>query len=326
METKFSVLITNFNYENYVVDAVESALKQTQEPAEIIVVDDGSTDGSVSLLQEKYGTNQKIKILSQTNSGQLAAFSRGLAAATGDFVAFLDADDWWDESYLEKLLKILGERAEVDVVLTSLRVIGASDPGSCFHAGSLYGKKIYSGVLSCWVSNRGHNRGWLGSATSGICAKRSTVRLALPPNEYFLDWVTSADNPLIFGLAINGAVFEFANEPSVNYRVHKRNNWFGRSTKAAQNFKNELRHQRLFSYFRTRVFGSDRPTPQLVALEYLSSAGSDVFHFLEYLGYCFAASGTFAGKIRCARILSRRYVKILLMHRRANKGRWLERR
>ena len=247
MKCTFSVLITNFNYELYVVEAIESALKQTLAPDEIIIVDDGSTDDSVALLQDKYGANEKIKILTQKNSGQLAAFSTGLSAARGEFVAFLDADDWWDETHLARLLEIFCGCPEVDVVLTSLRVIGAPDRGACFHAGtSYYQKKIYPGVLSCWVSIRGHYRGWLGSATSGICAKRSAARLAMPPYEYFLDWVTCADNPLIFGLAINGAVFEFASNPTVNYRVHGVNNWYGRRSSAVSNFKNELRHQKLF--------------------------------------------------------------------------------
>ncbi len=314
MKCTFSVLITNFNYELYVVEAIESALKQTLAPDEIIIVDDGSTDDSVALLQDKYGANEKIKILTQKNSGQLAAFSTGLSAARGEFVAFLDADDWWDETHLARLLEIFCGCPEVDVVLTSLRVIGAPDRGACFHAGtSYYQKKIYPGVLSCWVSIRGHYRGWLGSATSGICAKRSAARLAMPPYEYFLDWVTCADNPLIFGLAINGAVFEFASNPTVNYRVHGVNNWYGRRSSAVSNFKNELRHQKLFSYFRMRLFGSDRPTPGLVAREYLSSAGTKFSHFAEYVAFCFGASGAMSEKLRCVRMIVRRYAKSIIL-------------
>ena len=84
-----SVVVNNFNYERYVGIAVESALAQRPR-IEVVVVDDGSSDGSRELLSTY---RRRVKLVLQDNGGQAAAFNSGFAAATGDVVLFLDADD-----------------------------------------------------------------------------------------------------------------------------------------------------------------------------------------------------------------------------------------
>jgi glycosyltransferase involved in cell wall biosynthesis len=85
-----SVVITNFNYGRFLAEAIDSALSQSWEKLEVIVVDDGSTDGSRATI-ESYGS--RIRPLYQANGGQTAAFNTGFAASRGDVVIFLDADD-----------------------------------------------------------------------------------------------------------------------------------------------------------------------------------------------------------------------------------------
>jgi len=87
---RVSVVITCFNYERYVALAVRSALEQQPPPAEVIVVNDGSTDGSARALAE-FG--HRIRVVMQANQGQIAATNRGFAESTGELVMFLDADD-----------------------------------------------------------------------------------------------------------------------------------------------------------------------------------------------------------------------------------------
>jgi len=87
-----SVIIPAFNCAAYVADAVESALNQTRPPAEVIVVDDGSTDGTDVVLR---GFGSRIRVVSQQNRGLPAARNAGVAVATGEWLAFLDADDLW---------------------------------------------------------------------------------------------------------------------------------------------------------------------------------------------------------------------------------------
>jgi glycosyltransferase involved in cell wall biosynthesis len=92
-----SVLIAVYNGEAFIARAVDSALAQDFPNFEVIVVDDGSTD-STGLILRGYG--DKIRSLRQDNHGQPAALNRGAAIARGEYVAFLDADDWWREDKL----------------------------------------------------------------------------------------------------------------------------------------------------------------------------------------------------------------------------------
>jgi len=94
-----SVVIPNYNYAQYVGDAVDSALAQTYADIEIIVVDDGSTDASGDVL---LNYRDSIRTISQQNRGVAAARNSGVAASLGEFVAFLDADDEWLPKKIEK--------------------------------------------------------------------------------------------------------------------------------------------------------------------------------------------------------------------------------
>ncbi|HEV2117146.1 MAG TPA: glycosyltransferase family A protein [Terriglobales bacterium] len=93
-----SVIIPAYNSERYVADAVKSVLAQSYRPHEIIVVDDGSTDGTAHALEPFAGA---IRYLYQQNRGEPAARNTGMRAATGEYIAFLDADDLWVPEKLE---------------------------------------------------------------------------------------------------------------------------------------------------------------------------------------------------------------------------------
>jgi glycosyltransferase involved in cell wall biosynthesis len=92
MSRSISVVIPTYNSAAFVVSAVESVLRQEHEPAEIIVIDDGSTDDTAQALAPY---RQSIRYITQPNSGPAAARNRGVGAARSDWIAFLDADDVW---------------------------------------------------------------------------------------------------------------------------------------------------------------------------------------------------------------------------------------
>lgn len=87
---KVSIIIDNFNYADFLEAAVDSALSQTYSDFEVIVVDDGSTDGSREILKKYEG---RARIILQENGGQSSAFNTGCQAAAGELIAFLDSDD-----------------------------------------------------------------------------------------------------------------------------------------------------------------------------------------------------------------------------------------
>ncbi|MFN4270492.1 MAG: glycosyltransferase family 2 protein [Thermosynechococcus sp.] len=100
-----SVVIPLYNKAAHIGHTLESVLQQTSPAAEVIVVDDGSTDGSAAIVQKF--TGRGVRLIQQTNQGVSAARNRGVAAATQPYVAFLDADDEWLPEHLATLQKLI---------------------------------------------------------------------------------------------------------------------------------------------------------------------------------------------------------------------------
>lgn len=100
-----SVVIPLFNKEDYIGKTIESVLNQSFSEFEIIIVNDGSTDNSLNIIN-KYKDN-RIRIISIENSGVSVARNTGIKNARFDWVALLDADDWWDSSYLEEVVELI---------------------------------------------------------------------------------------------------------------------------------------------------------------------------------------------------------------------------
>ena len=121
MNTRVSIVVTNHNYGEYVIAAVDSALAQTT-PVEVIVVDDGSTDDSRALLAWRASS---VQLVLQPNRGQAAAFNAGWEVATGDVVIFLDADDLLEPDLAERVLQAIDHDPGVVKVQYPLHLIDA---------------------------------------------------------------------------------------------------------------------------------------------------------------------------------------------------------
>src|SRR5262245_27132826 len=105
-EPLISAVIPTYNRAPLVCDAVDSILRQSYRNIEIVVVDDGSTDDTLSKLA-RYG--DQIRVITQSNAGPAAARNRGIAAARGEFVAFLDSDDLWLPTKIERQVSLLAQ-------------------------------------------------------------------------------------------------------------------------------------------------------------------------------------------------------------------------
>jgi glycosyltransferase involved in cell wall biosynthesis len=124
-----SVVITCFNYGHYLKGCLNSVFSQTYQDYEVIIVDDGSTDNTSSVMASFSG-RPNLRYIHQENGGQAKAKNRGIACAQGRYVAFLDADDVWEKDKLAKQI-CLFERPSVAVVFSRASLIdekGASLP------------------------------------------------------------------------------------------------------------------------------------------------------------------------------------------------------
>lgn len=125
-----SVVIPAYNVEKYIKRAIDSVLHQTRAVDEIIVVDDGSTDRTVSLVRE-YG--ERISLFSQTNAGPSAARNFGISKSSGDYLAFLDADDVWLPEKIQLQLEAIKKQPEYPWCFTNLKVHNCNDGKEKIH-------------------------------------------------------------------------------------------------------------------------------------------------------------------------------------------------
>lgn len=103
---KFSIIIPCYKVEKYLRQCVDSVLVQTFEDYEVIIVDDGSPDGCPAICDEYAIKDNRVKVIHKENGGLSDARNAGLDVAHGEYVMFLDSDDWWDDK--DALRKVAG--------------------------------------------------------------------------------------------------------------------------------------------------------------------------------------------------------------------------
>lgn len=142
---RVSVVMPIYNAEKYLREALDSVVAQSLTDIEIVCVDDGSTDSSLSIIREYAARDSRIRIITEPNAGYGAAMNKGVDAATGDFIGIVEPDDWVEPQMFERLWKIASKHC-CDVVkgdflpFTGSREDGTySDqwyeicPGKCFY-------------------------------------------------------------------------------------------------------------------------------------------------------------------------------------------------
>jgi glycosyltransferase involved in cell wall biosynthesis len=136
-----SAIIPTYNRRNYIFRAIDSVLGQTAPVDEIIVVDDGSTDGTVESIRDRYGP--RVAVFRQDNMGVSAARTRGIEEARGEWIAFLDSDDVWLPTKLERQFEALTKLgSEFGACFTNCTLVG--DPNIKLSAFDLAGLERHS--------------------------------------------------------------------------------------------------------------------------------------------------------------------------------------
>ncbi|WP_158946391.1 glycosyltransferase family 2 protein [Pseudodesulfovibrio cashew] len=141
---KCSIVITTYNYGRYIQCALDSAIGQTYDNTEIVVIDDGSQDNSAELIKpyvDRYG----VKYVYQENAGQTVAKNRGVRESSGEVIAFLDADDMWDSTKLEKMIPLF-DNPDVAVVYSKRRLLDPDGAISEYNHPPLYRGRILNRI------------------------------------------------------------------------------------------------------------------------------------------------------------------------------------
>lgn len=132
-----SIIMPVYNTERYIKKSIESILNQTFTDFELILIDDGSTDNSSSICEEYSKCNDRISVIHKENEGQGVARNIGIKYAKGEYLSFIDSDDYVDEDFLESLLSAI-KQENADIALSDLKAIEGTISFDIVH----YNKKI----------------------------------------------------------------------------------------------------------------------------------------------------------------------------------------
>jgi glycosyltransferase involved in cell wall biosynthesis len=272
-----SVVVNNYNYADFLPQALDSALEQMAPCDELIVIDDGSSDGSQEILQD-YGARANVTAVFQSNQRQLAAVLNGLELARGELCVLLDSDDYFLDGYLERLRGLVREHPEIDFFFSAARPGGQA----ARHVESV--ERLLAAMAfpdgptgrSRWSTWAGGE--FLGTPTSGLALKRSLVDrfvearddlqdhmplgdrmsrlLRVPPTSH-TGYRLSADGILVRGSSILGARKYHCAAPAFHYRIHGGNAFAGLNRVARLYLR--MHRSRQIARVTARAFGIDRP-------------------------------------------------------------------
>jgi glycosyltransferase involved in cell wall biosynthesis len=211
--TTITAVVAAYNAEPWIGEALEAILGQTRPPDEVVVVDDGSTDGTARVL-ESFG--DAIRVVHQPNGGCPAAFNRAFREAHSDFVAMCGADDIWEPRKLEWQAETLAAHPEVDVLFGDARVIGEHRPAAL--ANDLYTEGVPAGVLDGSMLRDALYRG------NFICAPSIAIRRGLFERlGPFIEDYGADDYEYWMRCLRAGAQFFYDARPLLSYRRHESN-------------------------------------------------------------------------------------------------------
>lgn len=277
-DTTISVLVTCFNYRHYIEEAINSVLTQSFSPSEIIVIDDGSSDGSLEILKQRFGSIKNMQIVTTPNRGQLAAICEGFLRLASDAVALLDADDTWDPNYLQRVSDQFSQNASIDFVAANVKCFGAK--------GGIWNKSTQDtdhGLTSC-LTSLSDPPPWIGSPTSGLSIRKTFFEKLIPTEDLYVDWKTRADDCLVLGSSILGAHKFYIAETLVNYRIHGSNNWASQVWSADNACRYEIKKQKMLNYYRNKAYGSGKPSVHILHFEFKSTPRPSLTRLWKYLG------------------------------------------
>lgn len=210
---KFSIIIPVYNVEKYLNECVESVLNQTYKNMEIILVDDGSTDSSPKICDSYAEKDKRIKVIRKENGGLSSARNFGMKAMTGDYVLFLDSDDFWDDNrVLENLSAIISDE-NADVVCYGYKEFYEKTNESknvIYIPEMLFSELSTEDQLEFLLTN--------GIFTSSACCKAIKTKLILYKNIYFVENITSEDIDWSARVLLNAQSFSLYNDCFYAYR------------------------------------------------------------------------------------------------------------
>jgi glycosyltransferase involved in cell wall biosynthesis len=209
-----SVIMPCYNHAQFLEESISSILSQTHQDLELIIVDDASSDSSRDIVHSYATVDPRVKAVWHTdNKGVATARNCGIAESTGDYIAFCDADDAWEEDKLLTQLNCIQVDGNVDFVFTDAKIINEVSQPTGYYFSTLHPKahERSNTFLELCVSNFIN--------TSSVLFRRTCLNNATPFKtefEYLEDWIYWMQLSVHYQ-------FYYIEKPLVRYRIHSNN-------------------------------------------------------------------------------------------------------
>ncbi len=258
-------LITNYNYSAFIEECIGSALSQSTSFDLILVVDDGSTDDSKSIIWSIVNRNPSVKLIAKENGGQLSGFNAAVnLIKDDDRVFFLDADDVYPPDYLELTL---GKLALWPVDFTYCKdylFTSSKSPLTTAIANSETAEIVpmtsaLSRAASCWF----------GGPTSCITVSGSLFHKIFP-YPFESDWRSRADDVIVYASSIISSRKLYLPSINIGYRTHPNNGYLNRIISAEEKERRRAALKQLFHWYGSRFSIQSHPSLYETLSEFFS--------------------------------------------------------
>lgn len=249
-------VINNYNYARYLADCLNAVRLQTRPFDLVLLIDDGSTDDSLSVARSLAENWPQLQIVSKSNGGQLSCFNAAIPfIQPDDLVCMLDADDVFAHDYLDHLVQAVSGQAADFYFCEPCMFETPQSPLDSAKVTTVLGDNFTweasSYASRCWQV-------WIGSPTSCI-ALRGKLYLKLLPYPHEADWITRADDVLVWGASLAGVAKHHLLNLRVGYRIHGSNAFARKTFSEAYKIRHSLHVDRLFNHFCERFELTRRP-------------------------------------------------------------------
>lgn len=239
------LIVNNYNYAEFLETCLASALQQTCTFDQILFIDDGSTDDSVALVESCFSGCSTLQVIRKANGGQLSCFNAALPyIGEDDLVFFIDADDVYPPNYVETVLDHY-HRGDDFIFSRAKTFATAKNEAPVSHCKISNDNDV---VIASSSSLTRFTRCWIGSPTSALVVSGRLFRTIFPyPHEQ--DWITRADDVVVFGASLLGFRKKFLSGVAIGYRIHGNNACYGKSISRQDVVDRELKLEKLFGHF-----------------------------------------------------------------------------
>lgn len=246
-------VVTNYNYASFLDQCLRSVISQSKALDCIIVVDDGSTDSSAEIIDAISSKYPAICKVNKENGGQLSCFNAVAdLIKDDDIVFFIDADDLFPQDFVELVCE---HYLQVKADFVFVEPVEYREGDKPLVTARLDGEKSFTFASTSALTRRTYS--WIGAPTSCISIKGRLYR-ELFPYPFESDWITRADDLLVFGASILGARKHFVESIGISYRIHGNNNFCGKEITPAEWSWRRLVLERMFSWYSGKALLSPR--------------------------------------------------------------------